>query len=379
MRKKTSITFFGTYDKNFTSNKIVLNGLRLNDAIVTVVNSHTPLTRLDSKKDMSWIKLTQRILKKNKIFLEIVKNWKSLKATDYLYVGFPGHFDVLLAYPIAKIFRKKIIFNPLVVFYTGFVNDQGILKEGTVLASILKFGEKMIYKMTDVVIVDTELQKKHLHDLFNVSYSKMHTLAIGADNEIYKHMPKEAGKDTFNVVYYGLYSPLHGVEHIVTAAELCKDDKTIKFLMIGNGNTFESTVKEVKKRNLINVIFYPDMTELDAFSTLATGDVFLGFLQGHPTVDRVVPNKVYQGLAMGKGVISADSPVMREVFTHKKDIYLCDASSGKSLAEAINFLKNNPKNLQSMAKNGYELFIQKFTPSVIGRNLLTILNEGRNT
>lgn len=369
------VCFFGAYDRNFTSNLIVLKGLELNGVKVVEVNSHIPVTRLDRPEDMSAFKLVQRVLRKWKIVSEIKKHWKDLRTCDYLYVGYPGHFDVVMAYPIAKLLGKKIVFNPLVVFYTGFVNDQGILQEGSLLANILKFGEKLIYGMTDIVIADTKLQEKHLHNLFGVPYKKMRTLAIGADDEIYKYSPKVKLTKEFNVVYYGLYSPLHGVEYILDAAEKCLKDKSIKFVMVGKGNTYENCVKEAKKRKLTNVIFYPEMTEVDAFETLASGDVFLGFLQKHPTVDRVIPNKVYQGLALGKAVVSAESPVMKEVFTHKENVYLCNVADGQSLADAILELKNNPKLTKKIASHGYKLFIEKFTPKSIGQELLQILKE----
>lgn len=369
------ICFFGAYDRNFTSNLIVLKGLQLNNVKVTEVNSHIAVTRLDRPEDMSTIKLIGRVLKKKKIFSEIKKHWRDLKQCDYLYVGYPGHFDVIMAYPLAKLLRKKIIFNPLVVFYTGFVNDQGILKEGSLLANVLKWGEKMIYGMTDIVISDTKLQEHHLHQLFEVPYKKMRTLAIGADDEIYKYSPKKKQTKDFNVVYYGLYSPLHGVEYILDAAAACLKDPSIKFLMVGKGNTYENCVADAKKRKLTNIIFYPEMTEVDAFETLATGDVFLGFLQKHPTVDRVIPNKVYQGLALGKAVVSADSPVMREVFTHGKNVYLCKAADGNDLAKAILELKNDKKLNKTISENGYKMFMEQFTPKTIGKELKKICQE----
>ena len=368
------ICFFGAYDRNFTSNQIVLKGLRQNGVEVIEVNSHIPLTRLDSKKDMSFLKLTGRVFKKWKIVGEVFKNWGHLRSCDFIYVGFPGHFDVILAYPVALFLRKKIIFNPLVVFYTGFVNDQGILKEGSFLANILKWGEKMIYKMSYLVLADTKLQEKHLHDVFGVPNSKMKVLAIGADDAIYKYSPKKGDASEFNVVYYGLYSPLHGVEYILDAAEICKKDKAIKFLMVGKGNTYQKCVEDANKRGLTNVIFYPDLTEVDAFETLAQGNVFLGFLQKHPSVDRIVPNKVYQGLALGKAVISGDTPVMREVFKNKDNVYLCNLADGKSLAEAVLCLKKDAALRYKIARNGYKIFIEKFTPQTIGKELIRIIS-----
>ena len=145
--------------------------------------------------------------------------------------------------------------------------------------------------------------------------------------------------------------------------------------MVGKGNTYEKMVKLAKTLHLSNVIFYPDMTESNAFETLSLANIFLGFLQKHPSVDRIVPNKVYQGLAMGKTVVSGDSPVMREVFTHKQDVYLCNLADGKSLAAAIQELYKNPKLATKIAHNGYNTYRKQFTPIIIGRNILQALES----
>lgn len=349
--------------------------MRLNGAQVTEVNAHVPLTKLISKQDITLMQLINRIAKKWKIVSEIIHHWRDLRSCDWIYLGFPGHFDVLIAYPLAKLFRKKLVFNPLVIFYTGFVNDQGILSADSLLAKVLKTGEQLIYYLCDLVISDTDLQAKHLHNLFHIPYSKMRTVAIGADNDVYKHLSKPASDKNFNVVYYGLYTPLHGVEYILQAAKLCMNYPTIKFLMIGKGNTYENMVRLAQSLHLTNVTFYPNMTESNAFETLSHADIFLGFLQKHPSVDRIIPNKVYQGLAMGKAVISGDTPVMREVFTHKKNVYLCKLADPDDLASAILHLFKNRKLTQKIADNGYTIFKDKFTPRIIGKNIIQALES----
>ena len=42
---------------------------------------------------------------------EIFKNLDGIKKSDVIYVGYPGHVDVVPAWIIAKIFRKKLVFN----------------------------------------------------------------------------------------------------------------------------------------------------------------------------------------------------------------------------------------------------------------------------
>lgn len=371
--KKLKICFFGTYDKSFTSNRIVLEGLRMNNVEVLEINSEVKLTQLDREIDMTWFQFIKRIFKKYRIVVEILKNIKALKECSALYVGYPGHIDVLPAWILCKIFGLKLIFNPLVIIYTGYVDDQGILKGDSLLGKAIKFGEKIIYRLCDVVIADTPYQKEHLREDFDFPEKKLAVLPIGADDKVYRFLGIKKRNQEFNVVYYGLFTPLHGCEYIVDAANILKNHRDIRFVMVGKGHTFEATFKKAQKLQLRNIVFYPDMTEVNAFDTLKEADVFLGFLQNHPSVDRIIPNKVYQGIALGKAVISARSRAIESVFTSNEDIYLCNSADGKSLAEAVMFLRNNVRLRNKITRNGYRLYRDKFTPFAVGRELKEII------
>ena len=373
--KKLTVCFFGSYDRNFTSNKIISTGLLENDVEIVVVNSHTPVTRLDNEKDATLFHLIRRTLRKYKILTEIFKNLDGIKKSDVIYVGYPGHVDVLPAFILAKIFNKKLVFNPLIIIYTGLTEEQKIVKKGSLFANLVKFGESLIYKSCDLVLADTPFQKEHLNKEFGVSKSKIRVLPIGADDKIYPHAPKIGEKNILNVVYYGLYSPIHGVEYLVKAAKLVEKEKNIKFIFVGNGNTYEKDFALAKKLKLQNITFYKDMTEKDAFETLRQSDVFTGFLLDHPVVNRVVPNKVYQGLALGKTVLTAFSPAIEGMLQNKKNVYLVKPNSPESIAAAVTELKNNPKLNKSISDNGYKLFISDFKPKSIGSTLKKYLKE----
>ncbi len=372
MRNQLQVCFYGAYDRDFTSNRLLIAGLRENGVRVVEVNANVKMTRLDRDEDMSWWKLMFRILRKYRLISETVKHIDDIKKSDVIYIGFPGHFEVLPAYIVAKIFRKKLIFNPLVIFYTGYVDDQGILKRDSFLAKVIKVAEGLVYSLPDVILADTPFQKEHICKDFGINPGKVDVLPIGADDKVYPYSPKTKEDGLLNIMYYGLYTPLHGIGHIVDAATILRGYSDIVFTMVGKGHTFEENYKKAQDRNLVNMKFYPDMMEDTALSTLAQGDIFLGFLQKHPTVDRVVPNKVYQGLALGKAVISADAKVIRSIFQDRKNIYLCEASSGKSLADAILDLRNNKSLTEKIAKNGYSLYKARFTPKMVGLTLKEI-------
>ncbi|OGK45838.1 hypothetical protein A3A93_00870 [Candidatus Roizmanbacteria bacterium RIFCSPLOWO2_01_FULL_38_12] len=373
--KTLSICFFGTYDKYYTSNRLVLQGLRENKAKILEVNAHTPVTRMDKKSDISIINLIGRILIKYRVFVEIFKHFKFIKKCDVIYVGYPGHFDVLIAYPLAKLLGKKLVFNPLLIFYTGFSEEQGILNKKSLIGKIIKRGESFIYNLCDLVFADTPYQEKYLNTDFNVSKNKLRVLPIGADSKYYKYTPYKNNLKQVNVVYYGLYSPIHGVEHIIDAALMLKEDPDIHFTMVGQGNTFLENFDKANKLGLKNITFHHHVPIETHPAIIQKADIFLGFLQKHTSVDRIIPNKIYQGLSLGRAIITADAPVIRSIFKHKINIYTCQPADPVSFAKAIVELKKDPKLRVKIAENGHKLYLNEFTPKAVGKKLINNLQN----
>jgi glycosyltransferase involved in cell wall biosynthesis len=369
------VCFFGTYDRTYTSNRLFLQGLEANNIPVVEINAHTKVTALLTSQDMSWIQLLKRFSKKFRIISETIKKRKELKTVDAIYVGYPGHVDVFFAFIVAKLFRKKLVFNPLLTIYVGFTEERVVMGKNSLIGQMIKLGEKTAYNLCDLVFVDTPYQQTLIQKIFGIPAKKLRVLPLGADNKGYEYSTYENNDKKINVVYYGLYSSIHGVEHIIEAANILKNDKDIIFTLVGNGSEYAPNFKRAKEINLTNVKFYPDIMEGQHLELLQKADVFLGLLQKHPSVERIVPNKVYQGLALGRAVLTADAPVTRSVFTHKKDIYLVPQADPKALADALLELKNNPKLRMEIAKNGYQRYSNEFSPKKVVGKLMTYVEE----
>ncbi len=374
--KSIVICMIGNYDPEYTSNKLTIQGFKDNGAEVVEVNAPVTVTSLNTKAEMGWLQLVKRIVKKYRIIGEIIKKRSDITRSDVLYVGYPGHFDVIPAWIVAKIFHKKLIFNPLLIFYTGFTEEQSILSKQSLLAKFAKFGESLVYRLCDIIIADTPYQQEFMERIFKVPSKKIRTVALGADDVFYPFTPYVNMTKKINVTYYGLYSPIHGVEYIIQAAQKLRDDKDIHFDMIGNrGQTFDATLKKVTDLKLNNISFYYDMPQTEHIPIAQKADIFFGFLAKHPSIDRVIPNKVYQGLSLNKVVMTADSPVIRSVFSHKENIYTLPPANVDALVYSILELKNNPELRKKIADNGYDLFIHSFSPKVVGKKIIRYMKE----
>ena len=373
-----TVCFFGTYDGSFTSNKLMLNAFKKIGVKVVEVNAEIKITRLDSKKEMNWMNLITRFLKKFTIISAVFKNWNEIKKCDVIYVGYPGHFDVFFAWPVAKLFGKKLVFNPLLIIYIGFSEEQGILDKKSIMGLLAKHGESFLYNLCDMVFADTPLQEKFLIERLKVKKEKIRVLPIGADDSYYKYTDYTNLEKKLNVMYYGLYSPIHGVDYIIEAAHILKNDKDIIFTFVGNGNTFQRNYDSAQKLGLQNCVFYNN-TPLDQHpAIIEKGDIFLGFLEKHPSVDRIIPNKIYQGLALNKVVLTADAPVTRSLFTHKENMYLVEPANPKILADALVELKNNPELRKHIAESGNKLFNDNFKPEKVATKFIEFISEFDN-
>jgi len=67
---------------------------------------------------------------------------------------------------------------------------------------------------------------------------------------------------------------------------------------------------------------------------------------------------------------------MKEVLTHKKNAWLIPPNDPKALADAILLLSKNKKLRDQIARNGYELFKEKYCTKEIGKELLKVIEEG---
>ena len=108
---------------------------------------------------------------------------------------------------------------------------------------------------------------------------------------------------------------------------------------------------------------------------LSKADVCLGIFGNTEKAMRVIPNKVYDALAMEKPLITMNSPAAREILNDGENCVLVPMANPKALAEAILMLKDDKNLRDKIAEKGYKLFQEKLNPKAIGKELKAILTE----
>ena len=356
------VCYFGSYDRNYSRNRILIKGLRRNNVNVFECNDLSEF----------WTRWPKLIFN----FMKFMKNNKHYFSS--LIVGAAKHSDVFPGKLLKFIYQNKfnLVFDVFISAYDTAVMDRKLVKPDSIKAKYYYMLDKLSCGLADIVIVDTKQHLKYFNKEFGIPRNKIKVIYVGSDNDFF--YPRKIRKPTRNnklkIYFYGTFIPLHGIEYIVEAANILKNEN-IEFYMIGKGQTYNYILSLVKKLELKNVKFLGTVKYEKLPIFLSQADICLGIFGSSDKAKRVIPNKVFDALAMKKPIITADTPAIREVLRNKKNVLLCEPANPYALADAILELKYDCELRRRIAVSGYRTYINNFTPEILGAKLKEILYE----
>jgi len=373
------VCYFGTYLRDYPRNKIIIDGLRRQN--VEVIECHVDLWKgieprwNEIKSNTGKMKIVcKMIIAYLRLFLmhqEIMGDY------DVMIVGYTGHFDIFLARVLASLKRRPLIFDAFVSLYNTFVEDRCLFQPNSLAAKLLLWTDRVTCNLSDAVLMDTHTHIRYFKDVLKIDRPEFHCLWVGADDTVFAPRPVLRRDTKFTVLFVGGFIPLQGVKHIVQAARLLEKEQNIKFRLVGTGQEYEDMTNIVRQLGIKNVEFAGWLPYESLPHEIASAQICLGIFGMTDKAKRVIPNKVYMALAMAKPVITGDSPALKEVFTNKKNILLCEMGNPKSIADSIMLLKNDVKLRSRIISGGYLLFRQNFAPAVTGRMVTDIISKLR--
>jgi glycosyltransferase involved in cell wall biosynthesis len=370
------ICYFGTYRAEYSRNRIMIEGLR--QAGVEVIECHEQLWKSIEDRVQTasggWRqpKFWWRVLG---AYLRLIQRHSQIGQYDVMMAGYPGQMDVFLARYLSRRRGKPLAWDIFMSIYLIAV-ERGLEKRSRLSINLIHWLEQKALALPDLLIQDTEDYVDWFQSTYGIDRDRFRLVPTGADERVYQPlMSIDKVGNQLHVIYYGTFIPNHGVEVMLEAAHLLADDAAIVFEFIGDGPQRSNVQARADQLQLENVHFIPWLEAKDLVERAARADILLGAFGNTPQSLMTVQNKIYEGLAMGKAVITGDSPAMRSAMTHGEHIYLCERENPAALAEAVLALKKVPELREQLGQAGLCLFREKYSLKQIGQMATSHLME----
>ncbi|MEK9146988.1 MAG: glycosyltransferase [Patescibacteria group bacterium] len=344
-----AVCYFGSYDPDYARNRIIVKGLKANGVKVYQCQASGLIF--------------SRYLKLLKYFIKYKDQYHAI------IVGFPGHYDVPLAFILGKLFGKKTFYDIFTSTYETYVLDREVIKKDSFRSRFFYFIDWLGLKLADYVIIDTLAHGRFYDKLYGLNSKKQILIYVGSDIDYF--YPRKLKEET-DVLFYGSYQPLQGADVIIKTASLLPN---VKFKMIGKGQTRANCEALAKKLRLANVEFINWLPLEKLAQEISKSKVALGIFGSSIKTSLVIPNKIYDYLAMGKLVITANTQASKELLKSGINAVLIPTGDFSVLAGEIDELLRNSALRQKIADNGYVLLRSELKPNLVIRDLISKIDE----
>lgn len=360
LRRPTAV-MFGSYDE-FRHPRVAVLREGLVDAgwDVTVVNEPLGASTADkvaaARSPFAAARFVGRVLRS---WALLWARGRRVPAPDVVVVGYLGHLDVHLARLLWR--RSELVLDHLVGL-ADTVRDRGLDTGATY--RLLDLVDRAAVARADVVVVDTDEQ---LAQLPESAQRRAVVVPVGAAH-LWFEQTAPPPPPPLRVCFVGLFTPLHGAPVIGRALAILHDrDVPVDVSMVGTGQDLASTrCAAGPAAAQVNWIDWVDAEDLPAF--VASHHVSLGIFGTTPKALRVVPTKVYQGVAAGTTVVTSDTAPQRRALGDAA-VYV-PPGDASALADVLSMMATGDHSIATA-----EGVADRFAPRVVLTSLLDRLDH----
>ena len=285
------------------------------------------------------------------------------------------HSDVVIAnlrsweiLPLLRILtRKPIIYDAHISIWQSYCEERRKARPDSFLGRILFHIDALNCRLADKILIDTKTHADYFSTTFSVPREKFLPVYISCEDSLFHPLNQSDSSETSEttVFWVGSGIPLQGLEVIIDAMKLVSD-LPIHLRIAGASPILNRIMKQVTDDDISNITFLGRIPRKQVVTEIAESDICLG---GHysliPKAKNVIAAKLYEMIAMKKPVIAGDNSAVRELFSHRRDLFLCEMGSASSLANAISELHKSPPLRNELAAAAFKLYSEKLRPEIL--------------
>ena len=231
---------------------------------------------------------------------------------DVMYVWHPPLTVGVAAWIIARLRRIPFVYDVQDIWPEAAVLS-GILRPGFVVRC-LSILERFVYRRATHILTVTDGARENIIDK-GIAPDRVTTLphwftpsefVTDLAEQREKVRERFGWKNKFVAVFAGNIGLVQGLDTIVRAAELLREDTNVRIVFVGDGAARASLVRLVEMLDLKNIVQFIDRQPIEAMPPImAAADALLVHLKRSELSNYVIPSKTLAYLASGRPIIMA--------------------------------------------------------------------------
>jgi glycosyltransferase involved in cell wall biosynthesis len=330
------LCWIGTYERDYPRNRVLIDGLRARG--IDVRELHEPLWERTRHKAGGFLRpaaIARTGIAWVTAWVRLLARARRLGPVDAVVLGYPAQPDAVPGWLVARMLHVPLVVDAMISFSDTLAGDRG--RFGRLAGACLAGVDRVALRAADVVIADTAANAAWLAARFTVPPENIVVVPVGAEPD---RVPRSAPPpDPVHALFYGKLAPLHGVETILAASRI---SGTPPIRLVGEGQLDGWLADELERepRPPVEHTSWIPYEQLGA--EVAAAGICLGVFGTSEKADRVVPNKVYQAMAAGRPVVTADTVGIRSAISDGVEGLLVPPGDAPALAAALAKLAADP-------------------------------------
>ncbi|WFR68068.1 glycosyltransferase [Curtobacterium flaccumfaciens] len=218
-----------------------------------------------------------------------------------------------------------------------YVGDWAVAAPRSLRARLYRALDLVARRAADCYLIDTE---QRADEVRRDATTPVLALEVGAPawarpSKTARELDRQ--DDPLRVLYYGNYIPLHGIDSVIDALAAVRGRRAVTATCLGDGAARPAVERRVQALGLDDVVtFTGPVAERDLARVIHDHDIVLGVFGTSSKAGGVVANKVWQGLACGRTVITRDAAALNPIAdTVGSALIRVPAGDPRALADAI--------------------------------------------
>ena len=292
---------------------------------------------------------------------------KVVQKEDVVIVGYPSPVLAICARFTVK---NKIFFNALSSQYEANVisrGESGPLFLWGIKSWIIDF---LSFHLSTKVLLESDAQREFVSSNFFISKKNLVRSFSGLDEKNFFYENNVKKLDVFTVLFRGRFLPESGILTIIETTKKLEDTGVV-VRIIGAGFMYREVndlLAKLKPKNL--EMINKTLSFGDLRTKMQECHISLGQLACHPRLERTLPCKLFESLALGLPYLTGRNKAVFEILEENKNCIVVNQGDSDDLARKILELKDNKEILDRIGKAGYDLYKQKLTSKKLAEKVI---------